>query len=358
MKMKCNLILVVSLFLLLIISVILCNCSSPASEPQLKEVPWTGEGVPPPPAPGTKWVVETTPESATSPPQTKEPAGKVNETSLPSRQTPVSFDDIRSAMDTIDDYAMTIVLSQTRDEYTLTLVVSNDGLEINLAVTDSPFQSKLGSQYRLLLLGQEAYIQPKSSTALREAFLNSGLLELDVLVRIDLRENWSVFGVGGSRLSWHVPIAFTQIRAETHRPLLFDPIIPSDFFNVSILGEESRDGWQLTDILVQTDWLVVFQWLIDSGNLTRAWEGPNDDWSSEVELWVDENNLVRQMKIGQKDRFAAIWEVWIHEPFGAASIGYSPQFPAQDVIINFIYDEVPEVIPPESGVVVLMKDML
>lgn len=351
-KWRLKSLLKIALLILITILLILIGCTS--TEPTTKEIPWTGEGPPPPPSPGTKWIIPS------EPPQTTEPADEVNVVNLPSNPFPVSFDEVRHAMDAIERYVMTTTISDTWDECTLTLVISNDGLDLDLVANRSPSASDLGSRYRIVLLGHEANVQPKSVKHLHYTLPESGAIDPDdnLWIRIDLKETWSVFGGGGSRLSWHVPLFFTQIRAEIHRPLLFDPRIPSDFFGVSIQGGESWDGLELTRILVRTDWMAVFQWLIDSGNLTRAWEGPHDEWNSEVELWVDEQNLVRQMKVGQSDWFAVYWEVWVHEPFGAASYGYPPQFPAQDVLVDFYYDEVPEVVPPVSNAVVLTRDML
>ena len=101
--------------------------------------------------------------------------------------------------------------------------------------------------------------------------------------------------------------------------------------------------------------------LIDSGNLARASDGTVDRWNSEVELWVDEENLVRQMKVSQSTLLPKVpiyWVVWIDEPSGSSCYGCAPHLPTQDVIIDFRYDDIPDVVPPTSDTVILTKDML
>ncbi len=59
----------ISLVLLTIVMVICAGCGGLTEKP-IKEVPWTGEGPPPPPKPGTRWVI---PEEDTSPPTSQAP---------------------------------------------------------------------------------------------------------------------------------------------------------------------------------------------------------------------------------------------------------------------------------------------
>ncbi len=59
----------ISLVLLTIVMVICAGCGG---EQPVKYVPWTGEGPPPPPKPGTRWVIPE--EESTPPPSQAQPA--------------------------------------------------------------------------------------------------------------------------------------------------------------------------------------------------------------------------------------------------------------------------------------------
>jgi hypothetical protein len=69
-KHKWYSILLVGLALLAIFILITSSCPGVTEKP-LKEIPWTGEGPPPPPEPGTKWVI---PKEEPSPSQTLTPS--------------------------------------------------------------------------------------------------------------------------------------------------------------------------------------------------------------------------------------------------------------------------------------------